>query len=117
MHRLLLAEKLTLGRLDMTKLNGLLEHLCDVFCLPRSAMFHMYEPMQTSVALHPDFEFVPSKHLVTQPAGWLLRLAKLASSRCGQMSVTPWKATESTQLLHRHSDATKEGRGRPGPGG
>ena len=66
MLRLLLAEKLTLGQL--AKLNGLLEHLCDVFCLPRSAMFHMYEPMQTSVVLHPDFEFVPSKHLVKQTA-------------------------------------------------
>ena len=42
MLRLLLAGKLTLGQL--AKLN-----LCDVFCLPRSAMFHMHEPMQTSV--------------------------------------------------------------------
>ena len=115
MLRLLLAEKLTLGQL--AKLNGLLEHLCDVFCLPRSAMFHMYEPMQTSVVLHPDFEFVPSKHLVKQTASWLLRLAKVAGSRCGQMLVTPWKATESTRLLHWYSDAAKEGCGRPGLGG
>ena len=35
----------------------------------------MYEPMQTSVVLYPDFEFVPSKHLVKQPASWLPRLA------------------------------------------
>ena len=115
MLRLLLAEKLTLGQL--AKLNGLLEHLCDVFCLPRSAMFHMYEPMQASVVLHPDFEFVPSKHLVKQTASWLLRLAKVAGSRCGQMLVTPWKATESTRLLHWYSDAAKEGCGRPGLGG
>jgi integrase len=115
MLRLLLAEKLTLGQL--AKLNGLLEHLCDVFCLPRSAMFHMYEPMQASVVLHPDFEFVPSKHLVKQTAYWLLRLAKVAGSRCGQMLVTPWKATESTRLLHWYSDAAKEGCGRPGLGG
>ena len=115
MLRLLLAEKLTLGQL--AKLNGLLEHLCDVFCLPRSVMFHMYEPMQTSVVLHPDFEFVPSKHLVKQTASWLLRLANVAGSRCGQMIVTPWKATESTRLLHWYSDAAKEGCGRPGLGG
>ena len=63
-------------------------------------MFHMYEPMQTSVVLHPDFEFVPSKHLVKQTASWLLRLAKVAGSRRGQMLVTPGKATESTRLLH-----------------
>ena len=77
----------------------------------------MYEPMQTSVVLHPDFEFVPSKHLVKQTASWLLRLAKVAGSRCGQMIVTPWKATESTRLLHWYSDAAKEGCGRPGLGG
>ena len=77
----------------------------------------MYEPMQTSVVLHPDFEFVPSKHLVKQTASWLLRLAKFAGSRCGQMMVTPWKATESTRLLHWYSDAAKEGCGRPGLGG
>ena len=53
MLRLLLAEKLTLGQL--AKLNGLLEHLCDVFCLSRSVMFHMYEPMQRTGTLHPDF--------------------------------------------------------------
>ena len=39
MLRLLLAERLTLGQL--AKLNGLLEYLCDVFCLSRSVMFHM----------------------------------------------------------------------------
>ena len=89
MRRLLLAEKLTPGQL--AKLNGLLEHLCVVFCLPRSTMFHMYEPVQTFVVLHPDFDFVPSKNLVKQTAIWLLRLAKVAGSRCGQMSVAPWR--------------------------
>ena len=33
------------------------------------------------------------------------------------MMVTPWKATESTRLLHWYSDAAKEGCGRPGLGG
>ena len=33
------------------------------------------------------------------------------------MLVTPWKATESTRLLHWYSDAAKEGCGRPGLGG
>ena len=115
MLRLLLSERLTLGQL--AKLNGLLEHLCDVFCLSRKVMFHMYEPMQRTGTLHPDFEFVPSKHLIKQTAAWLLRLAKTAGSRCGQMLLKPWKATESTQLLHWYSDAAKEGCGMPGLGG
>ena len=85
MLRSLLAEKLTL--VQLTKLNGLLEYSCDVLCLTRSAMLDMYEPVQTSVVLHPEFEFVPSKHLVKQTASWLLRLANVAGSRCGQMSV------------------------------
>ena len=73
--------------------------------------------MQRTGTLHPDFEFVPSKHLIKQTAAWLLRLAKTAGSRCGQMLLTPWKATESTQLLHWYSDAAKEGCGMPGLGG
>ena len=75
MLRLLLAEKTALGQL--AKLNGLLEHLCDVFCLSRSVKFHMYEPMQRTGTLHPGFEFVPSKHLIKQTATWLLPLAKV----------------------------------------
>ena len=111
MLRIMLAERLTLGQL--AKLNGLLEHLCDVFCLSRSIVFHMYEPLQRTGTLHPDFEFVPSKHLTKQAAAWLLRLAKTAVSRCGQILLTPWKATGSTQLLHWYNDAAKEGCGIP----
>ena len=80
-------------------------------------MLHMHEPMQTSAVLYPDFEPVPSKHLVKQTASWLLRLAKVAGSRCGQVLVTPCGVTESTRLLHWYSDASKEGGGRSGLGG